>query len=164
MSKKHIFTLPDNLLTCLLVEWSHVYNISLLDSACCNKTDRIIFLNLLKHNFVVLGNQEMKLTCETVTNKFMKYIFIRGIKLSRLLVNPFCISKNILFPHDDILSFMIDVSFIKTLQISGEDFTDGVNFAGIINNFVNLKQLILIDLYNLSYDTFNGVFLTIYVI
>jgi hypothetical protein len=53
---------------------------------------------------------------------------------------------------------MIDVSFIKTLQISGEDFTDGVNFAGIINKFVNLKQLILIDLYNLSYDTFNGFF------
>jgi hypothetical protein len=49
MSKKHIFSLPDDVLTSLFVEWSHVHNISLFDSACCNKTDRIIFLNLLKH-------------------------------------------------------------------------------------------------------------------
>jgi len=54
---------------------------------------------------------------------------------------------------------MIDVSSVKTLQISGEDFTESVNFAGIINSFVNLKQLILIDLHNhLSYDTFNEFF------
>jgi hypothetical protein len=47
MSKKHIFSLPDDVLTSLFVEWSHVHNISLLDSAFCNKTDRIIFLNFL---------------------------------------------------------------------------------------------------------------------
>jgi hypothetical protein len=145
-------------LTSLFVEWSHVKNISFLDSACCNKTDRIIFLNLLKHEFVVLGNEEMRLISDPVANIFMKYVFTRGIKLSRLLVNPYCISRNMLFPFDHVLSYMIDVSFVKTLQISGEDFSDCFNFAGIINSFVNLKQLILINLFNRSYETNNGFF------
>jgi hypothetical protein len=159
MSKTLIFTLPYDVLTSLFVEWSHVKNISFLDSACCNKTDRIIFLNLLKHKCVVLRNEEMSQTCETVTDKFMKYVLVRDIKLSSLLVNLFCISKsNVLFPHDDFLSYMIDVSFVEMLQISGEDFTDYVDFAGIINDFVNLKQLILIDLEYLQYDTFDVFF------
>jgi hypothetical protein len=70
MSKKHIFLLPDDVVTSLFVEWSHVQLISFLDSACCNKTGRIIFWNLFKHKCVVLRNEEMGLTCETVTTPF----------------------------------------------------------------------------------------------
>ena len=141
MSKKHIFSLfSDDDLTSLFVEWSHAHNISFLDSACCNKTDRIIFLNLLlKHKCVALRNEEMSTTCETLTNKVMKYIFVCDIKLLRLLVNLFCISKsNVLFPHDDfLLSFFTEAQPDKFLSdIYDKDIICGTAAPfGVVKDF-----------------------------
>jgi hypothetical protein len=162
MSQTEIFTLPDDVLTSLFVEWGDAFNISVLDSAFCNKTDRVVFLKLLQHKFVVLKYDKMKTTCDHVAYLFMKYIFTRGIKLSLLFVNPFCITTNYYKEGvnltSDVLSFNIDVSFVQNVHICGDTFVEFVNFADIINSCVNLKQLIIIDLYNVQSLRYSGGF------
>jgi hypothetical protein len=81
-STKHIFTLPFDILTSLFVDWSNVVNISFLDSACCNKIDRKILLDLLQHKYATYCYVDLGTTCNNVSRLFMKYVFTRGIKLS----------------------------------------------------------------------------------
>ena len=143
---KHIFTLPFDLLISLFVDWSNVVNISFFDSACCNKIDRKILLDLLQHKYATYSYVDLGTTCNNLSRLFMKYVFTRGIKLSRLFLNPSCTTETVDYPYNVKLLYDIEVFSIKSLQICGEHFFRGIDFAGIINSLVNLNEIKLICL------------------
>jgi hypothetical protein len=128
---------PDEILTTILVEWSESTQIVHLDTACCCSHVRDSFLRLLNHQFLTIESEDKVLTRSCCAFYFMNWVYLRGIKLSKLIVVPISMIGN-------ILCFNIDLSSVENLEISGT-FGDTVSFLDLINNCTNLHSLELAE-------------------
>ncbi len=129
-----LLTIPDEILTSILVCWSELRSIAKLDLACCNTNIRDDFLNCFRHKYIIFANYG---EYSTSTNSlFMKWVFTREIKLSRLIVEP----VSLLSPCGTDLQYNINLLSVTSLTICGE-FDNEVDCAHIINRCVNSREV-----------------------
>jgi hypothetical protein len=129
-----LLTIPDEILTSILVCWSELRSIAKLDLACCNTNIRDEFLNCFRHKYVIFTNYSEFSTSSN--SLFMNWVFTREIKLSRMVVEP----VSLLSPCGSDLQYNSNLLSVTSLTISGE-FDNQIDFAHIINRCVNLKRL-----------------------
>jgi hypothetical protein len=129
-----MFLLSDDILICIIANWSDINCATKFDTACCSSAIRLQALELFEHDgFTMIS--PLITTGDTV-HQFFKWITQRNIKLSSLcLLAPKTIDEQASF-----LPCPISLMKIKELRIDG-DFD--MKLENLINNCLNLRHLTL---------------------
>jgi hypothetical protein len=127
--------ISSDVLVDIIQSWVKVKCIAKLDSACSNFGIRFDFLNLLKHDCVMLETDKNR------KNSFFKWVFERSIKLSTIYL-----STNENFETSKTLYHKINLVNIDKLVINesyGGPYKD-MDFIDIINSCVRIRYLYIV--------------------